>query len=241
MTLSWLLIYTAPILGFAYLNAYAISDVVLAMLAILHIYSFYEIGYIYNDAVTIKKESQPTLRLNKTQLSYYKDHKRLIYTSKLLIGGLISFALYLSEPSYVVTIYIIFSILMLIVFFIYNSIRNRFNLLLHFVLVILRFGLPFYLVSGSLVTVLLSVFLFPLLNLCERCSEARFRLDYFSNFIFSNKATGRYLYYLFTLIIFCIFEYTLNSDNNDIRIFIALLFYMLCYRYFSLKLVRVRN
>lgn len=241
MTLSWFLIYMMPILIFSYFNSYTLSDIYLAILAIIHIYSFYETGYIYNDAETIKRESNPTLRLNKTQLFYYEDHKSLIYISKLLIGIVISVVLYLNEQSEVVRNYIVLSILMLIVFFIYNSVRSRFNLLLHFLLVILRFGLPFYLVSGSITIFLLSICLFPLLNLFERCSETRFQLHYFYDFIFSNKTTGRYLYYLFMLFVFLFIEYFSNFEIENFRIFIGLLFYMFCYRYFSLKLVRMRD
>lgn len=223
---SWGFIYLLPLLflSFCYFDHYGL---LVSIINITLIYTVYELGYIFNDVYTIKKEKDPTLRLGKKELHYCERNIYKIVAFRFAVVGLL---LYLLELVNFDSTYI-FCVLLLIVlvYFIYNTIRNRFNLLLHFFLVNLRYTavvVPFLPLSSAF----LVVFLFPFINLLERCSESRFELVFFQRFILSNKTNGRYIYYSILTVLLA-FVYPLSDP-----LFITSLYY-LCYRFFSLKIV----
>lgn len=210
--LSWILIYFIPLLiiinynhtgsGFDYLEFIMITSL---------IYCTYEIGYIYNDTETIKKETKPTLRLSISNLNFYYKYRWYVYIVRLLMIYTISFNIGLSVVA-IVTI-------LLILFFIYNNIRNRFNLVLHFILVIFRYSMPIFIITNNVMLTILSILCFPMINVIERCGEKRFELKFFQKGIFKNKSRLRVIYYLITFslmlmmttsylsIVYCLFYY----------------------------------
>ncbi len=129
---------------------------------------------------------------------------------------------------------IFLSWLILPVFYIYNSIRSRLNLLFHFLLVLLRYSLPFYILTSSVPYFIYSILLFPMLNLLERCSENRFELVFFQTFIFSNKKTGRYFYYFIVSVFFIV----LSFFSFDTKVFYMLSIYYFIFRFSSFKLLK---
>lgn len=97
---------------------------------------FYEIGYIWNDYFTIKKEKHPTIRIN--YLLEKKEVSSLILT-RLLLGFLFISVLYFIEP-FLTLFFLIILILMWFIFSIHNYVRNYFiNLLTIFFLKTSRF------------------------------------------------------------------------------------------------------
>lgn len=226
---SWLFIYHVPILLFSYLYNDYVGFNILCVIVV--IYCLYEIGYIYNDTETIKNEINPTLRLCSNELDYYEKHKYRIYLVRILIA--LSLCLWYAICYGKYDIFLTW--LILPVFLYYNLIRSRFNLILHFILVTLRFSLPFYILSSSIMFFIASLLLFPLLNLIERCAENRFNLCFFQGFLLSNKTSGRYIYYFLIAIFlapFCIMY-------NQLVSILFVCIYFLLFRLFSLKLSRV--
>ena len=66
--ISWNIIYVFPLFYLAYIKlnfVITIIDFVEILGSIIVVYNFYEIGYIQNDTETIKRESNPTLRVSK--------------------------------------------------------------------------------------------------------------------------------------------------------------------------------
>ena len=170
-------------------------------------HKYYEIGYIQNDTETIKKENNPTLRLTMIQLQYYKSHFILIYSSRIFWGILLSLLLYLLSDS--VSYFICSSILLLLLYQVYNNVRNRFTLFLHFLLVIIRYWaiILYFPISLSFMCYLL--LLFPVLNLLERSSESRFHIPYISYLIADRNDIPlfRVKYYLTLLFLMLILEF----------------------------------
>lgn len=85
--ISWNIIYVFPLFYLAYIKlnfVITIIDFVEILGSIIVVYNFYEIGYIQNDTETIKRESNPTLRVSKDELEYYEENKWYIYIAKLL-------------------------------------------------------------------------------------------------------------------------------------------------------------
>lgn len=196
---SWIIIYLLPQFMFVLFFRgvpdyfYALFSI---MLGILLIYTLYEVGYIYNDAETIKNEIHPTLRLSPSQLSYYHENRGLIYLVRFILAVIITcFFIYLEQYYFIFLVWCIIPL-----YAVYNSIRNRWNLSLHFLLVVIRYCSVTILLGGGM-AFFYCVFLFPVINLLERCSEKRFQLHFFQTFIFSNKKDGRYKYYILLMVV----------------------------------------
>lgn len=223
--LSWVFIYIFPIFIFCFISDNnSLQDAAWLFLYITGIYTIYEIGYINNDCETIKNENNPTLRLLKSELEYYDDNRKLIYISRGIISFIIGVVLSFSEiasPYYVVASYTG----LLVTFLVYNSVRSILNLPLHFLLVLFRFSsftLVFNLGFDSFIA---TIFIFPLVNLFERCGEARFKLPFFQKSFFSNHDLFRVVYYTIAL------TFLLSIDAYDPILYTVT--YMLVYRTLS--------
>lgn len=229
---SWGGIYIVLLFIFIFFDSEYVnsSNLTVFILSIILVYNNYEIGYIYNDSETIKKEKKPTLRLGELALSIYENKKCYIYIERILISLCLSFLLvhYFS----VGVIFVISAWLILPVFIVYNSIRNRFNLILHFILVMLRYGCPVLIVvkPQDIIPVLIGVSLiFPIANLIERCSEKRFDLGIFRDRYF-NKNIWRVIYYSIMTIAIFMYIYPDFARGGSL---LACCIYMLLYRFFS--------
>jgi hypothetical protein len=207
------------------------------------IYNNYEIGYIQNDCMTIRLESRPTLRVSARQLSFYENNNLMIYGWRLFVSLLISGFMErwpagsaTSSPRTEVFILLAWSILP--AFLLYNKIRSRWNLPMHFVLVCLRFGTPFFLMTSSWISVSLSILLFPLLNLTERMTEPRFGLVWTRSLKINDCNEGRHWYYaLLTSGLFI--AVIVIADLRKLLIpFLSVSSYLFLYRKFSSMWVR---
>ena len=228
---SWVIIYLIPqfIFYFYFLDVVDYRQAFLYIaLGVILIYTLYEIGYIYNDTETIKNEVQPTLRLDNFQLSYYHEHKVLIYSIRALLAFIISLIFIHLEQYY----FVLFVWCIIPIYAVYNSIRNRWNLPLHFCLVVIRYCSVTLLLGGGMVF-FYCVLLFPVINLLERCSEKRFQLPFFQKNVFSNKVDGRYKYYCILIIIAGLLLF--NEMNWANLVFLFLSLYYFVYRWLIVK------
>ncbi|ATB14029.1 hypothetical protein FCY82_05560 [Escherichia coli] len=217
--LSWMLIYLFPLFFSCYLSSnYSISILSFCLFIIL-VQSLYEVGYIQNDCETIKKEDSPTLRLTSVEFQYYENNKFLIYSSRLVFSFILSVLLSYFVSSLVWAIWFILPI-----FYVYNNVRNRFNLILHFLLVFCRYCLPVLCLTGNYQVTLMMIFVFPLLNLIERMSEKKFKFQFISRFLASKLTLFRALYYLFFLSLFYLISINCRGDAN-----IQNILYLICY------------
>lgn len=234
---SWGMIYVVLLMLYIITRQdfFDLYTIVIFILAIILAYNNYEVGYIYNDAETIKKENKPTMRLNETQLLVYESNKTLIYAFRLLIGLSVSLFMVYKDVG-MIKVFVIWGILP--VFFIYNIVRSRLNLVLHFVLVMLRYLSPVLIVVNTehLVSELISIALiFPVCNLIERCSEKRFNISFFVNLNF-NVTKWRIIYYFSIVLVTSVLLYPLNNE------FLSLLYcslYMLTYRLISPVVIKL--
>ncbi|MFP9429320.1 hypothetical protein ACJ9N4_03355 [Enterobacter sp. LM3] len=197
---SWIIIYVVPVsLSFLFVSPeFNYINLFKSLLGILLVYNLYEIGYIYNDAETIKKEISPTLRLDYQQLQFYENNKYNIYCFRFLVALIITLALSFYEKTLV---FLLSSWAIIPAYALYNSVRSRLNIPLHFILVTLRYCSPVLLFTGlnDSYIIIFMILLFPLINTLERCAESRFNFDFFKGFFLTNKKSGRYVYYFILL------------------------------------------
>lgn len=240
--LSWFFIYLIPVVfspSFISINHINTANLILAILGVVIIYNFYEIGYIYNDTETTKNELNPTIRLTNKQLMFYEKNKKSIYLSRLLLGISLNLIILITLKTY---LFFLSSSLILLFFIIYNNMRNNLNLIIHFILSSLRFctiPLLFTMHSNQIEIIVYMIILFPLLNTLERSHEEKFKFKKRLNHRITNSADGRYYYYLILTISSLIVIFIKNLFNlpyiySSIVFFIYSI-YFFTYRYFSYK------
>lgn len=184
---SWIMIYPVPVLLSLLLltpDLIYLSDVIATLLAMLAVYSIYELGYMDNDSRTVALESEPTERLTAQDKAFWRRWRLLVILvrglftllSVVMIGVLVQ-----GNPAGTAW-YLLGLAGISVVFPIYNSTRGRINLPLHFLLVTCRFAAPgMILVQWDRPAYLLVMALaFPLPNLLERAGEARYGLAPFA-------------------------------------------------------------
>lgn len=120
--LFWASEYLVPVLIVLWCIDTACFHGINAFLAILCTYCFYELGYIQNDCETIKKEKNPTLRLNEKELAFYEKHKIIIYAVRFFY--IAAFTVYYNYLGISKSILILlFAVLPY--YIIYNTVRGK--------------------------------------------------------------------------------------------------------------------
>jgi len=228
--LSWFIVYIIPVLFlFTWNYSYSFTDILYWVLALLLIYNYYEIGYIQNDTETIKKENTPTLRLKLDEFAFYEKHKKTIYAFRIIvnIGLLLLFKA-------TVSIYFVFSIFsILILYLLYNNMRNRWNLLINSGLVLTRYVAPliFFGHFDNRILFYASILIYPLLNFFERASSKRFNLVVIQRIVlYKGRLTVfRVLYYLFFVLLYLSCGIILH--NNQYYFICCLFVVLLLFRF----------
>lgn len=214
--LSYFLILVIPPAYFALLqqSETGIKELVYVLLGLLYVQNLYEIGYIQNDTETIKKEVHPTLRLSIEERNYYEQRKLRIYgfrAFQALSIGLILLIISNLNPN--IRLFLIVSSLITPIYLTYNSLRNIWNLILNFLLTILKYS-TFQLLffdSFQIRIFILSILTFPVMNLLERAATPRFFKQY-SIFFIPNLSIIRMWYY-FSLLCICFVLWCMNYLN----------------------------
>lgn len=229
---SWIIIYLIPVLLCFFFVSPTFNYIALlkSFLGVTLIYNLYEIGYIYNDAETIKKESSPTMRLNHSQIQFYENNKRNIYNFRFFVAVMITFGLSFYDG---VLLFLFAAWAIIPAYMLYNSVRSRLNLPLHFVLVTLRYCSPVLLFTGydNIYIGFVMILLFPLINTLERCTESRFKLDFLKEFFLVNRKSGRYIYYFILLVIGLVCIYVFG--NYIYYVFSCYALYYMVFRFLS--------
>lgn len=133
---EFILKYLIPTLGTAFLfNGYQVSTLNY-ILGLFLVYTLYEVGYIQNDAETIKKETNPTMRLQEDQLSFYNAHRLAIYSIRFILAVLLTIAAYKAGIS---SLALAFTWLIMPTYLVYNQVRGVVTFPLYCWLMQLRF------------------------------------------------------------------------------------------------------
>lgn len=206
--ISYLGIFTIPPIYFALIlqaPTITLQNLFSCLLGIILIQNLYEVGYIQNDTETIKKEKNPTMRLEQADLDYYSSNRFGIYVTRAIIDViLVGLLVYVNHGSMSVWVFLGVAHTITPIFLLYNAMRNKWNILLHFFLATLKFSSLQFLFFDSLqVNVfILSIFGYPIINLIDRAATPRF-LKRFSVYYIPRTAILRAVYYWF-LLVFCL-------------------------------------
>ena len=241
--ISWIIIYAMPVVYLGLLTlGYSFVNYLISVVAILLIYSLYEIGYIQNDAETIKKENSPTTRLTNKELSFYESNKVFIYLFRLFISFFLSTIVYfMVEIKLNAIVFLSAAWFILVIYQIYNRVRNRLNLFLHVLLVVIRFCSILLLgfIDFKWELFITSLLAFPLINLIERSSEKRFAFSFIRSWLDSKSNKKQLGLFRIKYYLLCYFVYFVLYLLNLVSLYsVILIFYYLLYRSFSFLLIK---
>lgn len=190
--------------------------------------SVYEVGYLYNDVITTKKEDKPTLRASSFQEKYYS----ILVLSRLVISFLL-FVLFDLDPIFLL---VLFSILL--TYYLHNSFRSRFNIATYFSLVSLRYIGPLFVLPFDWKYVVFIVLVFPIPRTIENACSHKFRLRGLQSIV-GDFDLFRVYYYSF--LAFTITTVYLLFDANSLLALVYMSFYFLCVRVFSFLIAKVSS
>ena len=222
---AWFTTYIIPVLIACY---YFKLDYTSSFLIISSIYAAYEIGYIFNDCELTKKEENPTLRLSVKELEYYESKKKYIFCLRFLILIILLFISFFFHFDVFYSLLTVV-VLILLTYFIYNNIRNDFNLPLYSLLVYCRYFLIFAIMAKSFILTFFLFLVYPFCVTLEFSTKKRFRSSHFIKF--KNFDRFRSLYYSLLLAIAIFIYFCFNVAYADL--FLYLSFYFCFYRLLS--------
>lgn len=106
-----------PLIGLFFLKKpFYYSDILIFVFSFLGYFSFYEIGTLINDVIVVKKEKEPTFRVD-VRLS---ESLKILIFGKIVVFILIAFFLFIYKPNYNINLYIFLNILTALVFCLHN-------------------------------------------------------------------------------------------------------------------------
>lgn len=221
--LLYLAIYLIPQIVLMHCFAHDVDKLILAI-AIILVNDLYEIGYIQNDAETIKKEKKPTMRLLTQELRFYERYKLLIYTLRLLIAMALSYVLLCHYDFSLYSIIMIIVLgLLLPIYYLYNSMRNAWNLLILTILTSYRYIMPLLLcVTSARIAIGAGIYaylMYPLPTIIQQCVMGKFDVKIkLVGKLFISDIKDRYSFRVkYYLALSLLFLFTCLLYSNDIK------------------------
>ena len=233
--ISWMFVYFIPnIFLYLYVTNFDISfnNIFTMILSLILINYIYENGYIQNDIILTKRETNPTLRIYGEELDNIRKNIRKIFLIRFVITIFILILIFILVDDYKIFISILtMSVLLQSLYLIYNSVRSVLNLYLILPLSYIRFYgfiIPFVPYKHLVEFIILTIFIYPFSKFLEFTKQPRYGYEKISKLV-GNVDLFRIKYYLIITIIYIIFYFLI--ELNYIYIFVAL--YYLAFRFSS--------
>lgn len=225
---AWIFTYLFPVvIASFYSNPQEFHFIWVPLFFVFGIYSVYEMGYMYNDAVLTKREVNPTIRLNSEQVVFFEKNQVPIYVLRLFFSSLVFLALYLFSATVAYSFLVSFFSVALL-FSVYNSVRSRINIPLYSFLVFFRyFGALLFLSWWQLMLLWVA---YPLCATIEFSTKRRFGLSI--PFALEGSDIFRVFYYCF----FAFVVMVLGRFVDVWPVFFVLILYFFFYRVAGLVL-----
>lgn len=204
-------------------TSFSLTTLLIYLFAFLGMFDFYEIGYILNDAVTVKNEKKPTLRLNDKQMQHYSKYCMLIFGLRLIYFMISSILLFFFEKN--LTYFLLLNLILLISYCFHNYIRNKFRYFTNSLLNMAKYFIPviFFNTNSNLTKFMVFFFLFPFFRSITYGIEREIKKLNTDSFIF--------VFYLFALLVLIgLRKFTANNIDMPSILFIAIfcLYRLLC-------------
>ena len=196
--------------------------------------AIYEIGYIENDAITTKREREPTLRLTAEETAAVEGGLGRIVALRAAIAGLSMVALVWIASHGDARVHLIWFALVLAIsrtaFIAHNRIRARFNVATFGVLSATKYlAVPVLMAANDdmMLTVVSAIVMFPLLRTIEHATKNKFVFGRLKSFV-GDFAIFRVKYYLTCFLAAC--AIAMYFPQSDALLVAMILAYFLVYR-----------
>lgn len=218
--------YLIPLFMISFLQGYpqsfsSVSFYLSFFLALVSYVNLYEVGYIYNECETIKKEKNPTKRLADSQLEFYEKHKAIIYAERFIVSIVLNLLLlfFISKKS--VMLFSFAVLFTLFIYYAYNNVRGKITQLIYFFLSMMKYSSLIFINSKklSLSVFIAAVFVFPIVRTMEYKAHYGANSDvnlFFRKYIIKydvSKITVFRVWATATLLVISVALYLLNICN----------------------------
>lgn len=190
-------------------------------LALVSYVNIYEVGYIYNECETIKKEKNPTKRLTDSQLEFYEKHKTFIYAERFIVSIILNLFLlfFISRKS--VLFFSIAEFVTLFIYYGYNNVRGKITQFVYFFLSVMKYASLIFINSEkfSFSVLIAAIFVFPIVRTMEYKAHYGIESDvnlFFRKYIIKydvSKITVFRVRATFALLVISVALYLLNICN----------------------------
>ena len=244
--ISWFVIYIIPVflLSYALSSVGTLSFIILFIMAVLSFFSLYEVGYIENDIKTTLNEKNPTIRIIQSKQYFLEKNYYVIQFFKILITLVLIFSIKFFSESLGIKIYLVQFVICLffmrVSFFAHNKIRSRLNVFTFMCLSVSKYFsiiLLFVAFEDSLLLLVATFLMFPLLRTLEHSTKPKYRLSILIDFL-GDHDVFRVKYYFVMLLLGLALFYVLK--NNISILVLALMTYFFIYRVSALIFLRKR-
>lgn len=165
--------YIVPLFLLSFLqnfpNVRNFSFYVSFLIGLVSYVNIYEVGYIYNECETIKKENNPTKRLSQNHLDFYENHKFVIYTERFVLTMVLNFLLLLFTSKKSIILFSTAEIISLLIFIIYNNVRGKITQFVYFFLSFFKYASIIFIhpEEFSVSVFIAALFIFPIVRTLE--------------------------------------------------------------------------
>tara|TARA_R100000935_G_C2834899_1_gene167501 strand:+ start:2143 stop:2877 length:735 start_codon:yes stop_codon:yes gene_type:complete len=203
----------------------------------------YEIGYLENDAITIKKETKPTLRIPDNEIQYIQQNFTKLVVARIVISAIGIAAMALISNFIGIHIHILlflgFLILARIAFTLHNTLRSRWNIVTYLLLSTTKYlSLPLLFLNfmDHWYVVLIIYFSFPLPRTIEHAAKIKYGINWLQKIVV-NLDFFRFCYYSFLMLIVLIIQY--QSRNSILAVPTYIAFWFFAFRTGSFVLIKL--
>lgn len=247
--LSWVCAYFIPIICLLFLQNnewnLSIRNILFALLSIVTVVNFYDIGYIQNDTETIKKENKPTSRLSILQLEHYERYKLFIYFYRIVLGLLLIYVLWRWKGTTQGCIYFLLAMIMLLVVYqLYNRMRCHWNMVFYFILSSLKYVSPLLLFPENLTLglLVLGIMVYPVEKTTEFRSTKPADITtniFFRKYIIKFDKTRITSYRVIAYAVLSVMAYLLFQIEFFKKEYVYLILYMFFFRFALWLLIKI--
>lgn len=236
--ISWVFVYFIP--GFflfsAFTPSFSVHTTALLIIGLILVNYVYENGYLQNDLLTTKQESNPTLRLTPETSQQLRAQLLQIFTLRTIVCLILLFFYFVLSSTQASTqastqgFWVLCAVLLCTqcLFLLYNAVRNRLNLWLIIPLSFFRFYgfiLPFVPFQSWGEFILVTLLLYPVAKFLDFCKQPKFGLSKLSQWIGPVDRFRVFYYAFLTLtLVFAVFLDAISS------IYAYVSAYYCCYR-----------
>lgn len=207
--LSWVFLLIVPTFGYTVLtdDSMGLKGALRFLILAFSVVSYYELGYMQNDTLSLSREKVPTIRLNKEEYDYCLAHVISILVTRLCFVALLLIMYVMISPAGVaLTVTICSFLLLLPIFAIYNYIQGVASVFFYSILVSARYLVllcPCIEKQNFWIVICLLLLSYPIEIGIERFSMPKKRYGFMGRIIPDEKSKARFraLYYLVILIL----------------------------------------